>query len=488
MKQSLAAAVSRNIQENASKHLPKKHLYLIVYENLSHAIRHDLLKPGERVPSIRVLASELGVALGTVESAYALLIGEGYLEARGQAGTFVQLNFPTGSGVANHNLNHSKQCHNPMISPAISNRISQSLLLRMGVPALDAFPKKIWSRLAMRQVRMMSLDSMSYPDPQGALILRQSIASYLATSRGIHCDASQIFITPGYLGAIALIAKTLLTPEDQVWVEDPSYLPPRELLRTLGMSITPIPVDQEGMQIEQALVSAPMARLALVTPAHQSPLGMTLSHVRRQQLLAWANTHNTWIIEADYDGEYHYDAPPLPALKSFEEAQRVLYVGTFSKTLFPGLRMAYLVVPQEEVTNFRVTKALFQEDYPVLFQLIAADFIRAGYFFKHLKKMRTLYAKRRTLLINALQKAICEYSVIKPEIEVYAGGMSLLLRFDASIDDKYIVEYAKKEGLMVEALSSWSITGGQSGLLMGFTNIATSQLATKCAEALCKLF
>jgi GntR family transcriptional regulator / MocR family aminotransferase len=313
--------------------------YRQIYERFRRAISSGVLKPGDRIPSARALTKELGLARGTIDSAYSLLAAEGYIQSRGQAGTIVTPGLETRVPVA-------------IATPqsicglaADGFRPDSILPFQMGLPALDAFPRKIWARLGARCIRGMQPSAMIHPSVYGLQQLRVEIAAYLQVSRGINCVPSQIFVTSGYRHSVELIAHALLMVGDRVWLENPGYPPTRDVLRHLHIAAVSVPVDQEGMIVSNGTKAAPRARAAVVTPAHQSPLGVSLSLPRRLALLDWASRNNAWIIEDDYDGEYRYVSRPLPALKSLDRDGRVVYSGTFSKVLFPGLRLAYLVVP-----------------------------------------------------------------------------------------------------------------------------------------------
>ena len=221
------------------------------------------------------------------------------------------------------------------------------LPFRMGLPALDAFPRKLWSRLSTRAARGLGTPELIYPHPAGDRPLREAIAAYLGVSRGIACTAEQVMVTAGFQGALALARSLLLHPGDAVWVEDPGYPLARQALGAAGVQISPVPVDREGLQVDVGIATAPNARLAVVTPTHQSPLGVALSLPRRLALLGWAAATGAWVLEDDYDSEFRYIGHPLPALKSLDRGGRVLYAGSFSKVLFPGLRLGYLVVPDQ---------------------------------------------------------------------------------------------------------------------------------------------
>jgi GntR family transcriptional regulator/MocR family aminotransferase len=318
--------------------------YRQIYDRFRGAI-------ADRIPSARALTKELGLARGTIESAYSLLAAEG-IQARGQAGTIVTPGLKPLTPVANP----SPQPDSAIA--ATSFRPDSILPFQMGLPALDAFPRKLWARLGARCVRAMQPSDMIHPSVYGLPALRAQIAAYLLVSRGINCSPSQIFVTSGYRHTIQLIAHSLLKAGDRVWLEDPGYPPTRELLGHMNITPVPVPVDREGMIVPDGLRRASRARAAVVTPAHQSPLSVSLSLPRRLALLDWAVGNDAWIIEDDYDGEYRYVSRPLPALKSLDRDGRVLYAGTFSKVLLPSLRLAYLVAPESQIKRFeQITEA-----------------------------------------------------------------------------------------------------------------------------------
>jgi GntR family transcriptional regulator/MocR family aminotransferase len=336
----------------------------------------------------------------------------------------------------------------------------------MGLPAFDAFPRKLWSRLMIRRARSLPLHQLNAP-PAGYPPLREAIRSYLAVSRGIVCSTEQLFVTSGFQSAIGLITRALLQAGDEAWIEDPGYFMAKMALEEAGAKIQAVPVDREGIDVESGVAKAPNARFACVTPSHQMPLGMSLSPSRRLALLAWAEKGGAWVIEDDYDSEYRYGSHPLPALKSLDDAGRVLYVGTFSKVLFPGLRLGYLVVPEAAVARVDRTCRLLYRDRPIFDQAVVADFIGEGHFARHIKRMRALHAERRSALADALVKVFGE----QINIELQAGGMHLLARFPDGEGDTRLVERANAAGLWPVALSPWRIEHdcGQ-GLLLNFTN------------------
>jgi GntR family transcriptional regulator/MocR family aminotransferase len=347
----------------------------------------------------------------------------------------------------------------------------------MGLPALDAFPRKVWSRLVARHARSFTPADMAYPDPAGYAPLREAIAGYLATSRGVRCTAGQILITNGYQDALNLAVCVLLQRGDRVWLEDPNFPPAAEALKESGATLVPIRVDAEGLRVSDGLALARRARLAVVTPSHQSPLGVALSLPRRLALLSWASTAGAWIIEDDYDSEFRYVGRPLPALKSLDQDQRVLYAGTFSKVLYPSLRLGYLVVPEPLAVVFARSNRLRHLGQAPLEQQVVAEFMAAGYFARHLKRMRALYAERRHALANGLRAVFGDHIAV----DLRPGGMHLIARFPSGISDVKLAQLAQAGGLSVEALSRRGTARacGQ-GLLLGFTNIAETEALAVC--------
>jgi GntR family transcriptional regulator/MocR family aminotransferase len=452
--------------------------YRQIYDRFRGAIASGLLKPGDRIPSARALATELGLARGTIETAYALLAAEGYIQARGQAGTVVTPDLRLQAPVAG-------TVRRPDSRVATTSFRPDSILpFQMGLPALDAFPRKIWARLGARCVRAMQPPDMVHPPVCGLPNLRGEIATYLQVSRGIDCSPSQIFVTSGYRHSMELIAHALLKAGDRVWLENPGYPPTRELLRLMRMTAVPVAVDGEGMIVADGLKSAPRARAAVVTPGHQSPLCVSLSLPRRLALLDWAARTGSWIVEDDYDGEYRYVSRPLPALKSLDRDGRVLYAGTFSKVLFPGIRLAYLVVPETQVERFEQVSQAFAGGSPQLSQALVAAFMREGHFARHVQRMRKLYAERREATAAGLESVLGKHVRIDPQ----PGGMHLILRLQGKRSDRRLVARMHEEGLYGEALTDWFVGGkGASALLLNFTNIDSRRTAEGLAQRLLKL-
>jgi GntR family transcriptional regulator/MocR family aminotransferase len=460
-------------------HQQAEPLYRQIYLRIKDAIVQGTLVANSRLPSVRGLASDLGVARATVENAYAALVAEGFLQSRGQAGTYVSsqlLKVPERA-----ELSAAPPLATPAPSAFQSHPAGPTQPFQLGLPALDAFPRAVWQRIVARQLRGTTMASLAHPPPNGLPELREAIVHYLHLSRGIVCRPEQVFICAGYQALIELVINALLQPGEAVWLEDPGYPVTQPLFRAAGMQIVPVPVDEEGMDIDAGIAARPDARMAVLTPTHQSPLGVTLSLARRMALLDWATRHSAWIIEDDYDSECRYYGKPLPPLKSLDRQGRVLYAGTFSKTLFPALRMAYLVVPAEQAAAFERCSQLRGCGCPPLMQAGVADFINDGHFYRHLKRMRLLYRQRRAWLAQALTQRLADYLTVAPQ----AGGIQMLAHLKAGLNDSELAKRAWQQGLSIQALSDWQMSSpADNGLLMGFANFTSYSEAERAVARL----
>ncbi|MGP3591961.1 MocR-like pyridoxine biosynthesis transcription factor PdxR [Vagococcus sp. WN89Y] len=440
--------------------------YKAIYEQYRQSILRGILKPGDKLPSVRLLASELGVARKTVESAWAILVGEGYLVSQGARGTRVNPDL----------LNLAKKY--PVIgekpTPTTAG-FGKSLrdrpgFLRLGIPSLDAFPYKKWLLLSGKAVRAMRPEEMTQPPLMGYAPLREALAHYLNISRGLSCSPAQIFITSGYQNNLRLILNTLANQRDKVLFEEPGYFLGQQLLKRAVQRLHRVPVDNQGLQTEYLQQHHADARLVFVTPSHHSPLAVTLSLPRKHQLLEWARQNESWIVEDDYDGEFHYTRQVLPALKSLDTHDRVIYMGTFSKTIMPALRISYLVLPHKLVDSFRAQAEHSEGGQPVLTQKIVASFLREGHFFRHLKKMRALYSRRRKNMLAALAEVYPEIFTV----EVTDGGMHIIAYLRSGTQDEEMAALWQTHQLQVSPLSIWyQNTPKRYGLIIGYTNVAT---------------
>ncbi|EPO8268969.1 TPA: PLP-dependent aminotransferase family protein [Raoultella planticola] len=436
--------------------------YQRIARQLKSAIEHGELAPGSRLPASRVYAQELGVSRATVENAWGELVAQGWLERRGQAGTFVSERLSPLRG---------EPARRPTdIAPTAPQPF------QLGLPALDLFPRGLWARVMGRRLRTQTRFDLAPGDPCGEMILRRAIVDYLRLSRSIECLPEQVLVTGNYAASMRLLFRTLAQPGQHMWMEDPGFPLIRPVITGEGGVIDPVPVDEEGMDVAWAQRHYPDAHFALLTPAHQSPLGVALSLSRRRQLLAWAARHDAWIIEDDYDSEFRYRGKPLPPLKSLDAPQRVIYAGSFSKSLFPALRAAWLVVPLPQVAAFRQQAELMSCSVPTLWQQTLADFIHEGHFWRHLKKMRTCYAQRRQWLESAL---LAQGFSVVPQL----GGIQLVITVNG--DDRALAVKARQAGLSVQALSDWRMQSrGEGGLLVSFTNLTSMAMATEAVRLL----
>jgi GntR family transcriptional regulator / MocR family aminotransferase len=438
-------------------------LFLQIAARVRTAIARGQMPPGGRLPSARALAAQLAVARGTVDAAYAMLAGEGAIVAHGSAGTIV-------AGLPGRRGQVPEQ--SPFAFPSAPATPSAPSPFRMGLPALAEFPRKLWSNLTVRAARASQPADLAEADPAGLYELRREIAAYLGISRGIRCAPEEVLITGGYQGALALVRSVLVRPGDPVWIEDPGYHMTRQALETAGARVVPVRVDQCGLVVTAGVAAAPGAKLAVVTPTHQCPTGVALTLPRRLELLSWAAEAGSWIVEDDYDSEFRYVGRPLPSLKSLDHRQRVLYAGSFSKVLFPALRLGYLVVPKELAAVFLRASRLLTSGQSVPEQRVVAAFMRHGHFARHIRRMRILYAERRRELAKALEMGFGGHVTV----EMATGGMHLLARFANAADDTELVRRAMAAGLAPSALSSMAMARdcGQ-GLLLGFTNVLPTE-------------
>lgn len=444
--------------------------YRAIYQRYQQNILAGVLKPGDKLPSIRVLAEELNVARKTVEAAYAVLVGEGYLVSQGAKGTRVNPDLlirispkPTAAAASD----------DAALNQFVDLRDNQGYL-RLGVPALDAFPTKKWLLLSGKALRSLRPTEMTNPPVMGYTPLREAIASYVNISRGLNCRAEQVFVTSGYRSNLMLIIHALGVKTDKVVFEDPGYFFGQRLLKRFVTQLHYAPVDKHGLDVDYLLRHHSDARFAIVTPSHHSPLAVTLSLPRKHQLLEWASANNSWIVEDDYDGEFHYTRKVLPALKSLDTQDRVIYTGTFSKTVMPAIRISYIVMPKATLARFREIGEVMEAGQPVLTQKILAAFLGEGHFYRHLKKMRALYQQRRMMLIEALHSVYPG----RFDIELADGGMHIVAFLRNSTLDRELAAMWHRHQLQVSALSDWyCLSDKRYGLVMSYTNIASREQA-----------
>jgi len=466
-------------------------LYRQLYERLRTAILTGQLEAGTRLPSTRSLAAELGVSRTTTTVVYEQLLMEGYIESRVGAGTCVtRLRSRQLDGYPQQA--EDQHATAPSSSPVGLSQRGQLLLhtpdpgglyritpvsaaspFRAGQPDAAAFPYELWARLLTKRARQSLQAAAHYQNAEGYYPLREAIASHIGITRGVRCAPEQVLLTAGSQGALDLAARVLLDPGDIAWTEDPGYLGARGALLAAGAQVIPVPVDAQGIDITAGHARAPNARVVSVTPSHQFPTGVTMSLNRRLALLEWARQAQAWILEDDYDSEYRFSGRPLDALQGLDDGQRVIYIGTFSKVLFPALRLGYLVVPPELVAGFVAMRRFIDVHVPILEQLALTDFMTQGHFVRHLRRMRARYSERRNVLIEALNR---ECSGLL-EVQVPEAGMHLVAWLPVGKDDRVAAQLALEQGIEVAPLSTFSVAPlKRGGLLLGYAGARSAAL------------
>lgn len=471
-------------------------LYRQLYTKIRDAILSGRMLPGMQLPPSREFCLHLGISRQTVLNAYEQLLAEGYLRGTVGQGTFVNENLPA---LLERSFFHAtalpdKADDCPYISrrgqrysdPHGSTRFHQgeARAFRVSMPDLGLFPFDVWARLEARHSRRHK-KQLGYSDPAGYLPLRELLAVYLKAARGVNCLPEQILITSGSQQALYLLSTMLLDPGEQVWVESPGYRGTNAVLHATQAQMCAVPVDEEGMDIAYAIRHFPGAKAAFVTPSHQMPLGMTMSLQRRMALLDWAQQGSAWVVEDDYDSEYRFGSSPLASLQSLDTQQCVIYVGTLSKVLFPGLRLGYMVLPKKLIQAFTEAKAVIDKHTAVLPQMVLADFIAEGHFGRHIKRTRKIYAERQLALTDAIRQILGE------ELQCGAtdAGLDLAVYFKQAFDEGKVVQAGQALGLELRGLSHYGVMPGQlkppahhpGGLLLGFSALDVQQIRRSVA-------
>ena len=455
-----------------------------VFERLRQGILAGTLPAGARLPPTRALATELGVARQTVVLAYERLGAEGYVRARTGSGTFVAADLPDAAPspapppqTAAQALSARGASLAAIPASAAARDAGLGLLFAGGLPAPDLFPAAAWARCAARVMQPLAGELASYPPPQGLRILREEIAAHLAATRGLVADPDSIVVTAGTQQALRTAADLLLDEGDSVWVEDPGYIAGRGALLAAGAVPVPVPSGTEGMDVGAGIRLAPRARLALVAPSHATPLGGALPIGQRLALLDWAGRANAWVLEDDCDSEFRWEGRPLPPLATLDTAGRVIYCGTFSKTLAPALRLGFAVVPPPLVSPFVRLRTLSDRGSDAFTQATLAEFMRQGLLAPHIRRMRTEYAKRRAAVLAAMAQ-----HVTRAEAVAVPGGLHMVARLPDGSDEAASVQACRAAGLSVAPLRAYfSGVPRISGLVMGFATTPVSMVAD-CAR------
>jgi GntR family transcriptional regulator/MocR family aminotransferase len=450
-----------------------------IYDGLRNAMLTGLLRAGQRVPSTRALAADLGVSRLPVLTAYDQLLHEGYLEGRTGSGTFVTVSLPDDAlhSVSAPSRSRSTSATRPASirrAPPRARDEGGMRPFRVTLPALDQFPHAIWSRIVARHAHALSPAHMAYGDPAGIGSFRSAVAEHLRTARAVRCEADQILIVSGSQAALCICAAALFKRGDVVAMEEPGYPGARAALTTSGAVIAPVPIDHEGIDVTALNDLGSKARAAYVTPSHQYPMGTAMTATRRLELLEWAAQRSAWIIEDDYDSEFRYVSRPLGALQGMDSHERVIYIGTFSKVLFPSIRVGYIVVPPQLWDAFIQARDALDLFSPTLYQLALRDFIDEGHFSRHLRRMRALYMRRRAALLDGLAEHCADRLVVHNA----DAGLHITTLLPETDDDVSIVRHMASHGLAGAALSTcYSGDDRKSGLLLGFGGSDESSIA-----------
>jgi GntR family transcriptional regulator / MocR family aminotransferase len=460
--------------------------YLQLYAYFRQAILSGQLRPAQRVPSTRALAAELDISRISISNAYEQLLAEGYFETFVGAGTCVARSIPDDALrlAPESGGSAAKQTPARSASRRVSRR-AQSMLLppqewidtmgpfRVSLPALEHFPSELWSKLVNRNARKMTRHQMAYAGPMGSLPFREAVAEYLGAVRGVRCEPSQILVTTGSQQALQLAAQVLLDPGDATWFEEPGYHGGKHALLMAGARIVTVPVNRDGLDVEQGIRSEPKARAVYITPSHQYPLGWTMNATQRVLLLNWASRSGAWIFEDDYDSEYRFGERPIASLQSLDTAERVIYIGTFNKVMFPALRLGYAVIPKDLIEAFSAARDATDVFSSTLFQAVMTDFIREGHFARHIRKMRMLYMERRAALVAAIREQIGG----KLEVIGSEAGMHLVGLLPPDVSDVAVVRKAAQAGISAMPLSFCSAKPPKrGGLILGFGGTDARQI------------
>ncbi|MDX8457103.1 PLP-dependent aminotransferase family protein [Mesorhizobium sp. VK9D] len=452
-----------NIDRSAKASLSEQ-----IRRGLAKAIEDGVLRPGARLPSWQDLAAQLGVARGTVRSAYEKLAAAQLIEASRARGTHVaqrprmltRTQPPPGTGT---------------FLETYLEMVRGPAFFQMGVPATETFPATLLARIRAHAVRAEAGAPPLYPDPRGELELRREIAGYLAVARGINCLPSQVIVTGGFAGGLGLTLSVLRLDGRTAWVEDPSFPWSRKGLELAGLSLAPIPVDRDGIDLDHALRHHPDGKLVLVTPGQHAPLGYTLSLERRLRLLEWSAANNVWVIEDDYLSELQLTGRAAPALASVDGDGRVIHIGSFSKTISPTIRLGFVIAPAELVSRFAEVAACLAPAQGPAVQLATAEFMREGHYIRHLRRTKRAYAAKREALLARLRPLASADQLSTP-------GLAVLLKLPSETSDLAIAREVSALGMSPAPLSAWysSPATAQSGLLLGVATAPTKNLARSC--------
>lgn len=459
-------------------------LFRQLYARLKDAILHGRLAPGTRLPPTRDLAEQLAVSRQTVLAAYEQLTAEGYLRGGVGQGTFVDAALPAARPAAAATQAPGMPRPLPARGMAMAHGMARVRhhsgplrAFRPSMPSLDLFPFEVWRKLEARHWRRRDLP-LGYEAAAGHWPLRELLCAYLNAARGVRCTPEQIIVTNGSQQALYLLAQLLLEPGEGVWLESPGYQGAAAPFEVAGARMCLVPVDAEGMDVAHASRRFPDAAMVFATPSHQLPLGVTMSLGRRLELLRWAEANRAWIVEDDYDSEYRYTGPPLASLQSQDRSGCVIYVGTLSKVLFPGLRLGYVVAPPALAEALAQAKAVVDRHSPVLPQAVLADFIQQGHFARHIRRTREAYGERRGAMLDALESRLGGVLECGPT----DSGLDVCVHLTGGLDEAQAVARALDAGIDLRPLSYYMHPdagpdcAARPGMLLGFSAFTPEQI------------
>jgi GntR family transcriptional regulator/MocR family aminotransferase len=456
-------------------------LYRWLYEQLRKAILDGRLKPGTRVAATRELATMYRLSRATVVAAFEQLRAEGYVEGRSGSGTYVSKVLPeqlleTGQSHRERKLPHrriSLSAYAKRLQPFRPILPQPVRAFRPNQAALNLFPTTLWAQVAARRLRSVSAKLLAGGEPLGYRPLREAVAGYLNTSRGVKCSTEQVLIVSGALEGLDRTARLVLNPGDPAWIEQPGYPAAASVLGAIGAKICGVPVDAEGLNLEQDIRVRPRPRLVYVTPAHQFPLGVTMSLRRRLALLEWARKQGVVVFEDDYDSEYRYSGRPVPALQGLDRAGVVIFGGSFSAVMFPSLRLGYLVVPPEMIDTFAAAQSVSTHHPSLLGQAVLCDFITEGHFARHIRRMRQIYAERLGVLLNCAQVHLAGTL----EISTVEAGLQTIGWLSGRLSADRVARLAAERNVEIGPLRTYSFGRVRgNGIVLGFAAVEPKEL------------